>query len=84
MKVRLKGVENGANSNEKIVEISTSKGSAFLAVDSSQIQENKLDVGGPVAVGTDKYLVELPQETFGGAWRVWVAKSELEGLETAS
>ena len=84
MKLRVRGVEAGAHSNEKIVEISTTKGSAFLAVDSSQIQENKIEVGGPVAIGKDQYLVELPQETFSGAGRVWIPKTELEGLEIAS
>jgi hypothetical protein len=82
MKVRLKRVEPGDNSSQKVVEISTADGTAFLAVDSSQIQDGEmLEVGGPVGMdkNQEKYLVELPQETFSGAWRVWIPIRQLVG-----
>jgi hypothetical protein len=79
MKVKLTKVEQGANSRQKIVEISTVDGIALLEVDSSQIQEGMLEVGGPVGMKDKNYLVELPQETFGGSWRVWIPKGQLVG-----
>lgn len=79
MKVKLKNIEPAANSNQKVVEIDTTVGSAFLMVDTSQIVDNHLEVGGPVGIEPNRFLIELPQETFNGDWRVWISKSQLQG-----
>ncbi len=81
MKLKVRIIGAGLHARESVVEIQTASGTARLALDGSYLEGDKMEVGGPVGIGRDKYLVELPQETFNGAWRVWVPRRELEGSE---
>jgi hypothetical protein len=37
-----------------------------------------IEIGYPIAMNADNYLVELPSETTRGAWRVWVNREQTE------
>jgi hypothetical protein len=55
-------------------------GSEQLVVDVRSIDEHhSLDVGYPVGQHNGHFLVELPRETFKGAWRVWVGRGIILG-----
>jgi hypothetical protein len=41
------------------------------------IDENGLDIGRALAEIEDRELVELPQESVSGRWRLWVPASAL-------
>jgi hypothetical protein len=79
MRVRIEEVGAGQHPSEKIVKIETTDGPEQLVVDKRSIQNQSLDVGYPVGKHNGHLLVELPRETFRGAWRVWVEK----GIVTA-
>jgi hypothetical protein len=79
MRVKIEEVGAGQHPSEKIVKIETTDGPEQLVVDQRSIQDQSLDVGYPVGNHNGHLLVELPRETFRGAWRVWVDK----GIVTA-
>lgn len=75
MRVKVEEVGVGQHPSEKVVRIDTTDGPEQLVVDKRSIVEQSLDVGFPVGQHNGHLLVELPRETFKGAWRVWVDKS---------
>jgi hypothetical protein len=77
MRVRVREIGEGQHPSEKVVQINTKNGTANLVVDGRAIKRESLDVGYPVAEH-GHYLVELPQETMTGEWRVWVPKNAVE------
>jgi hypothetical protein len=79
MRVKIEEVGTGQHPSEKIVKIETTKGPEQLVVDERSIRDHSLDVGYPVGQQNGHLLVELPRETFRGAWRVWVDR----GIVTA-
>lgn len=66
---------SGLHPNEKVVSVETRDGVEELVVDQRSLNGNMLEIGWPVGQNQDHYLVELPQETFRGFWRVWVPRS---------
>jgi hypothetical protein len=74
MRVQIEEVGDGQHPSEKVVKIETTSGPEQLVVDQCSIQQHSLDVGYPVGQQNGHFLVELPRETFRGAWRVWVDK----------
>jgi hypothetical protein len=75
MRVRIEEVGTGQHPSEKVVKIDTVERPELLIVDKRAIREDKtLDVGYAVGRQNGHVLVELPRETFSGAWRVWVDK----------
>ena len=75
MRVRIEQVGVGQHPSEKVVKIDTVEGPEQLIVDKRTIQpDNTLDVGYAIGRQNGHVLVELPRETFSGAWRVWVEK----------
>ena len=76
MRVRIEEVGVGQHPSERIVKVRTIGGSEQLVVDKRSIRDQSLDVGYPVGQhnGTE-LLVELPRETFSGAWRVWIDRA---------
>jgi len=66
-------------SEERIAEIRTVDGIEEVPVHVSKIDGDMLLVSHPIGARGDDVLIELPQETMRGYWRVWVNKSELEG-----
>ena len=79
MRVRIEEIGAGQHPSEKVVRIETLDGPEQLVVDRRSISEQSLDVGYPVGQHDGRYLVELPRETFRGAWRVWVDKGLVVG-----
>lgn len=79
MRVKIEEVGVGQHPSEKVVKIETTEGPEQLVVDRRSIQEQSLDVGYPVGQHNGHFLVELPRETFRGAWRVWVEKGIVKG-----
>lgn len=63
---------------ERIVEIDTLDGVEEVPVDVSKIVGEFLMIGYPVGQRGEDVLVELPQETARGHWRVWVKHTLLE------
>ena len=68
---------HGMHPSETVVGIPTSEGQATLIVDRKAIVDNLLEVGYPVAYMNGCALVELPQETVRGDWRVWIKKENI-------
>ena len=75
MRVMIEEVGSGQHPSEKVVRIQTAEGPEQLVVDHRSIHNQTLDVGFPVGKNNGHLLVELPRETFRGAWRVWVEKN---------
>lgn len=76
LRIAEKGV--GLHPNERIVEIQTVEGPQELVIHARSIlADGFIDVGFPIRESGNDVLVELPRETSGGAWRVWVGKSEV-------
>jgi len=86
MRVKIRPIGKGLHPSEVVVEIQTIDGGERLVVDKQSIQGNSLSVGWPIATKKSQYLVELPQETMSGTWRVWVRKSQIvpEGEQVAA
>jgi hypothetical protein len=74
MRVKIEEVGSGQHPSEEVVKVETRDGPEQLIVDKRSIREHSLDVGFPVGQHNGHFLVELPRETFRGAWRVWVEK----------
>ena len=79
MRVRIEEMGAGQHPSEKVVKIETIEGPEQLVVDKRSIQDQSLDVGFPVGQNNGHLLVELPRETFRGAWRVWVNREIVVG-----
>ena len=77
MKLKITRIADGLHPSEAIVEIRSGEGAERLVVDGDSIHNDMLEVGAPVGKRNGHFLVELPRETFRGAWRVWVSKDEL-------
>lgn len=72
-------VSDGLMPNEKVARIETADGkSEEVPVYASNIQNNKL-VASVVGKTEGRVLVELPQESASGRWRVWVKASAIGG-----
>jgi len=67
----------GPGPSEAIVEINTADGRVEVVVDEGFIQDGELLIRRIVERSKNRALVELPQETTTGRWRVWVNNSAL-------
>lgn len=74
MWVKIRRVGKALHPSEEVVEVDTTTGCERLVVAKDSIEDNSIYVGEPVGKKEDEWLVELPRETMGGAWRVWVKK----------
>ena len=85
MRLKVEELGQGLHPSEAVVSIPTVQGPQELVVNRQAIRHSALEVGYPVAVMGDRYLVELPAETNDGASRVWVKQENLQGeaLEAA-
>jgi hypothetical protein len=86
IKVRdLRSGIQGLHPKEAMVVIDTLTGPEELVIFNPSGGISSIEVGHPIAVNADNFLVELPSETGKGAWRVWVNRAETEGdaLEAA-
>jgi hypothetical protein len=77
VKVRTVGV--GQHPSEAVVSVTTADGKQEeLIVDKRALEGGTLRVGYPLKSQAGQFLIELPQETMGGSWRVWVRENQLE------
>lgn len=79
MRVKVETIGEGLHPSEVVVAVDTTEGREQLAVDRRSLHDNSLEVGWPVGTHNGHWLVELPRETFRGAWRVWVARDQVIG-----
>jgi hypothetical protein len=70
-------LSHGPGPSESIVEIKTTDGRVEVVVDDGFLQDGELLIRRIVQRAKNKALVELPQETTTGRWRVWVNDSVL-------
>ena len=78
MRVKCQPTMEGPGPSERIVTIVTSEGrEEELIVHDSALHNDTIEVG---AVGRrdDMVLIELPQESATGNWRLWVPSSNVE------
>jgi hypothetical protein len=68
----------GLHPKEVVAVINTLTGPEELVLFSSGSIDS-IEIGYPIAINAENYLVELPSETARGAWRVWVSRQETEG-----
>lgn len=79
MQLKVVETRNALHPSEVVVVVKTAQGSESLVVDRSSVHENLLEIGFPLGIDDNKTLVELPRETYSGAWRIWVNASDLVG-----
>lgn len=75
MRVRVEEVGKGMHPSEVLVKIQTVQGPQELVVDKRSLRQNTIEVGYPITQQGTYCLIELPAETTGGVWRVWVDKN---------
>ena len=74
MLLKLDAVSQGLHPNEFIVKLNNEN----LVVHRRSLSgQDQLRIGYPVDERDNEYLVELPQETTSGAWRIWVSKDKV-------
>jgi hypothetical protein len=73
LRLKVRKLRDGLHPSETIVAI----GDEAFVVHPKALIDGTVDVGEPVGSDGDRYLVELPSETWTGAWRVWVAKDQV-------
>jgi hypothetical protein len=83
MRVKVERVGTGLHPSEVVVAVTTKSGREELAVDGRSLHGSTLGIGWPVGQDEGYYLVELPNETFRGFWRVWVPKNDVTCSDVA-
>ena len=78
MRMKVREIGPGLHPSEIVVEVQTVNGPERLAVDRDSIPDMTLFVGWrPLGQKNGQWLVELPNETMSGTWRVWVKRSDV-------
>lgn len=77
MRLRCSVLGHGPGPSETIVEIKTTDGRVEVVVDDGLIHDDALIIRRVVERSKNKALVELPEESTTGRWRVWVSESAL-------
>ena len=72
MQLEVSDTRPALHPSEIVVVLSTSQGEESLVVDRKSLSDNRLEIGQPIGNDGGRMLVELPRETYSGAWRVWV------------
>ena len=84
MGVKIKTIRKGLHPHEVVVAIQTLTGAIEkLVVHHRMLKNDSIDIGYPINSSDEGYLVELPQETTSGAWRVWVSKDNVQSYAPA-
>jgi len=76
MRVKVEEAGSGLHPSQVLVKIKTLHGPQELAVDRQSLHQGTIEIGSPIAKQAKYRLIELPAETAGGAWRVWVDVDE--------
>ena len=72
-------IVHGSTKSERIAYITTAEGfRAEVLLSAAQTGSNHI-LAAEVARDNNNVLIELPQETSSGYWRVWVKKNQLLG-----
>ena len=79
--LRIKRDGTGMHPREVIVEITTRDGVEHAPIFDHNLKDDLLPIGYPVGASGDFYLVELPNETTRGKWRIYVNKSDVVSLK---
>jgi hypothetical protein len=80
MRVKVEEVGKGLHPSEVVIQIQTAEGRPErLVVDKRSISNGTIEVGYPVRRDNGYFLIELPRETIGGSWRVWISKDIVVG-----
>jgi hypothetical protein len=77
MRVKVSKLGEGLHPSMVVVGVRTIHGTERLLIDEESLFENSVEIGWPVDEEKDRLLVELPNETLRGAWRVWVPRDEV-------
>ncbi len=84
MGVKVERIRTGLHPQEVVVALRTLTGAIEkLVVHQRMLKNESIDIGYPISASDDAYLVELPQETTTGAWRVWVSKDSVHSFVPA-
>ena len=84
MKVKVAEIGDALHPSEVVVAVKTLTGTENLVVDRRSLRSGTLSVGYPIRREDETYLIELPRESQGGAWRVWVTKDQVIAEERLS
>jgi hypothetical protein len=79
MRIKIQEVGKGLHPSEVVVQVAAVERPERLIVDRRSIDNNTIEVGYPIAKSNGYLLVELPRETVGGTWRVWITKDIVAG-----
>lgn len=77
MQLKISGTRDALHPSEVVVVVNTTNGTESLVVDKKSLQGEFLEIGHPIGTKDNNVLVELPRETYSGAWRVWVGQSDV-------
>jgi hypothetical protein len=78
-RVKVRTVGAGQHPSEAVVSVTTADGKQEeLIVDKRALEGGTLRIGYPLRRQAGQFLIELPRETMGGSWRVWVRESQVE------
>jgi hypothetical protein len=85
MRVRVQEIGKGFHPSEVVVKIETVQGPQEMLLDKRSLSGSTIEIGYPIAQKDNYRLIELPVETSGGSWRVWVDNKNitLDDLEAA-
>jgi len=77
MLLRVETIGNGLHPNEVVVAIKTTTARERLVVPRQSIINDAIEIGWPIRIKDETFLVELPRETQTGGWRVWVPQNQV-------
>jgi hypothetical protein len=77
MRLKVETTGKGLHTSEVVVKVKTSSGVERLVVSERAIDNDEISIGWPIRTKDDLYLIELPNETQSGAWRVWVNRDQV-------
>ena len=78
MRLKVTEIDVGLHPSQVSVSINARDGLHYLVINRKSLSPTStIEVGQPVGRREKDYLVELPEETDGGVWRVWVSGDEL-------
>lgn len=78
MRLTTSKIEEGMHPSEKLVSVQTKDGMEQLFVDTGHLEADSILVSHPLGKQNGHRLVELPNETTRGIWRVWVEAKHLK------
>jgi hypothetical protein len=79
MRIKIQEVGKGLHPSEVVVQVNAVERPERLIVDRRSIENNTIEIGYPISKSNGYLLVELPRETIGGTWRVWITKDIVAG-----